>query len=104
MIPEFQGEVDDVLTLGDNRFSAPNYRVIHFVTDIPVRVPDHLVDLLPDGSDNLGPIIYMLCEFQILDAESDADNEAGDASHDAYKQRQREAVFRRLRLGSRPTK
>ncbi len=101
MVPEFQGTLDDDLTPGDNRFSAPNYRVIQFVTDVPVRVPPHLMELAPAGSDLLGPLVYMLCEFQVLDAESEAKNETGDASHDAYKQRQREAVFRRLRLGSR---
>jgi uncharacterized protein (TIGR04562 family) len=46
----------------------------------------------------------MLCEFQVLDAESEAHNETGEASHDAYKHRQREAVFRRLRLGARDPK
>jgi uncharacterized protein (TIGR04552 family) len=101
MVPEFQGTLDDDLTPGDNRFSAPTYRVIQFVTDVPVRVPPHLMELAPAGSENLGPLVYMLCEFQVLDAESEAKNETGEASHDAYKQRQREAVFRRLRLGSR---
>jgi len=101
MVPEFQGALEDDLTPGDNRFSAPTYRVIQFVTDVPVRVPPHLMELAPAGSELLGPLVYMLCEFQVLDAESEAKNETGDASHDAYKQRQREAVFRRLRLGSR---
>jgi uncharacterized protein (TIGR04552 family) len=101
MVPEFQGTLDDDLTPGDNRFSAPTYRVIQFVTDVPVRVPPHLMELAPPGSEQLGPLVYMLCEFQVLDAESEAKNETGEASHDAYKQRQREAVFRRLRLGSR---
>jgi uncharacterized protein (TIGR04562 family) len=100
-VPEFQGTLEDDLTPGDNRFSAPTYRVIQFVTDVPVRVPPHLMELAPAGSELLGPLVYMLCEFQVLDAESEAKNETGDASHDAYKQRQREAVFRRLRLGSR---
>jgi uncharacterized protein (TIGR04552 family) len=100
-VPEFQGTLDDDLTPGDNRFSAPTYRVIQFVTDVPVRVPPHLMELAPAGSELLGPLVYMLCEFQVLDAESEAKNETGDASHDAYKRRQREAVFRRLRLGSR---
>lgn len=104
MIPEFQGEPEDALTAGDNRFSAPTYRVIHFVTDVPVRVPPHVMELAPPGSDNLGPIVYVLCEFQLLDAESEAANESGDASHEAYKARQRQAVFRRLRLGSRKPK
>lgn len=101
MVPEFQGMLDDDLTPGDNRFSAPTYRVIQFVTDVPVRVPPHLMELAPAGSELLGPLVYMLCEFQVLDAESEAKNETGEASHDAYKQRQRDAVFRRLRLGSR---
>jgi uncharacterized protein (TIGR04552 family) len=104
MIPAFQGEIEDALLPGDNRFSAPNYRVIHFVTEVPVRVPEHIMELAPPGSDNLGPIVYVLCEFQLVDAESEAANEAGEASHEAYKARQRLAVFRRLRLGSRPQK
>ncbi len=104
MVDRFQGELDDELTPGDNRFSAASYRVIHFVTDVPVRVPAHIMELAPSGSGNLGPIVYMLCEFQLLDAETEAANESGDASHEAYKQRQRDAVFRRLRLGARPAR
>jgi uncharacterized protein (TIGR04552 family) len=101
MVDKFQGEVDDELTLGDNRFSAPTYRVIHFVADVPVRVPPSFMQLAPPGSEPLGPVVYLLCEFQLVDAETEASNESGDASHSAYKQRQRDAVFRRLRLGSR---
>jgi uncharacterized protein (TIGR04552 family) len=101
MVDKFQGEVDDELTLGDNRFSAPTYRVIHFVADVPVRVPPSFMQLAPPGSEPLGPVVYLLCEFQLVDAETEASNESGDASHSAYKQRQRDAVFRRLRLGAR---
>ncbi len=86
----------------DNRFTAPSYRVVQFVTEVPVRVPPHLMELAPPGSESLGPIVYVLCEFQILDAQSEAVNETGDASHDRYKARQRNAVFRRLRGGDRP--
>ncbi len=98
---QFQDDVGDSLTPGDNRFSASTYRVIQFVTEVPVRVPPHLMELAPPGSENLGPLVYMLCEFQVLDAESEASNETGEASHDAYKRRQREAVLRRLRRGAR---
>jgi uncharacterized protein (TIGR04552 family) len=105
LLDKLQHSSDEAeLIAGDNRFSAPNYRVIHFVTDVPVRVPPHIMEMAPPGSEMLGPIVYMLCEFQLLDAESDAVNEAGDASHDAYKRRQRDAVFRRLRLGAREPK
>ncbi len=100
---QFQDDVADALTPGDNRFSASTYRVIQFVTEVPVRVPQHLMELAPPGSENLGPLVYMLCEFQVLDAESEASNETGEASHDAYKRRQREAVLRRLRRGVRRT-
>jgi uncharacterized protein (TIGR04562 family) len=59
------------------------------------------MEMAPPGSELLGPIVYMLCEFQLLDAETDSANEGGDASHDAYKHRQKQAVFRRLRIGAR---
>lgn len=103
MTHAFQGQVDETLVAGDNRFSAENYRVIHFVTDVPVRVPHHIMESAPPGCESLGPIVYVLCEFQMLDAETDAANEIGEASHDAYKRRQKDAVFRRLRLGARQT-
>jgi uncharacterized protein (TIGR04552 family) len=104
MVESFQGAVDDQLTPGDNRFSAPNYRVLHFVADVPLRVPPHLMELAPPGCESLGPVVYMLCEFQLLDAESDGLNESGDASHEGYKARQRAAVMRRLRLGASPSR
>jgi uncharacterized protein (TIGR04552 family) len=99
---KLQTPLDAAFSPNDNRFTAPSYRVVQFVTEVPVRVPPHLMELAPPGSEALGPIVYVLCEFQILDAESEAVNETGDASHDRYKQRQREAVFRRLRAGGRP--
>lgn len=101
MIPSFQGEVDEALVPGDNTFSAENYRVIHFVADVPVRVPEHIMESAPPGIESLGPVVFVLCEFQMLDAQTDANNEVGDASHDAYKRRQRQAVYNRLRLGAR---
>jgi hypothetical protein len=66
-----------------------------------VRVPDHITDLAPPGSESLGPVVMVLCEFQMIDAETDAANEVGEASHEAYKERQRRAVYNRLRLGAR---
>lgn len=101
LVPHFQGKEDDRLNPGDNRFSDPEYRTIQFVTDVPVRVPPHLLELAPQGSDSLGKVVYMLCEIQLLDAETEATNETGSANHKAYKQRQLESVFRRLRLGAR---
>lgn len=102
LLSSSQEPVDDALTPNANRFSAQTYRTIQFVADIPVRVPQHLMELAPTGSENLGPVVYMLCEFQLLDAETESSNESGEASHEAYKRRQREEVSRRLRLGERP--
>jgi uncharacterized protein (TIGR04552 family) len=101
LVAALENDRSEAQLLGDNRFSASSYRVIQFVTEVPVRVPPHLMELAPAGSENLGPLVYMLCEFQVLDAESEASNETGEASHDAYKRRQRGAVLRRLRLGAR---
>jgi uncharacterized protein (TIGR04552 family) len=100
-VTRLQGEQDDALTPGDNRFSSPQYRTIQFVVDVPVRVPSHIMELAPPGSEGLGPIVYMLCEIQLLDVETEEANETGAANHEAYKQRQREAVYRRIRLGMR---
>lgn len=94
-----QHGVADDLVLGDNVFSAENYRIIHFVVDLPVRVPDKVLAAAPAEARALGPIIFGLCEFQIVDRETEEANEKGDASHARYKDRQRLAVMRRLKLG-----
>ena len=52
----------------------------------------------------LGPIIFVICEFQVIDRDTEAANEHGEASHDRYKERQRKAVMRRLQLGMREMK
>jgi uncharacterized protein (TIGR04552 family) len=97
-VPDLQITDQDALTPGDNRFSAPDYRTVQFIADLPVRVPDHLLELAPPGSEPLGKVVYMLCEIQLMDAETEASNEAGAANHRAYKDRQLAAVSRRLRL------
>lgn len=101
LVSSFQGKEDELLQGIENRFSDPEYRTIQFVTDVPVRVPPHLLELAPPGSENLGKVVYMLCEIQLLDAETEVANEKGNANHKAYKQRQLDSVFRRLRLGAR---
>jgi uncharacterized protein (TIGR04552 family) len=100
LLKNLQANVDDELTLGDNTFSAENYRVIHFVVDLPVRLPQEIMEMAPPAAWALGPIIFVLCEFQIIDRETEAANELGDASHAKYKERQKHAVMRRLKLGS----
>lgn len=104
MIPEFQGGNDDDLLPGDNRFSAETYRTIHFVVDLPVRLPREVRELAPPNAWPLGSTVFVLCEFQLIDRETESQNEVGDASHSRYKERQKQAVMRRLKLGTREMK
>ena len=100
-LPDLQLPLDmeDELTPIDNRFTAPSYQVVHLVVDMPVRVPDEFLENAPPAAWALGRVIFVQTEFQILDEKSDGTNEAGDASHAAYKERQRLAVVRRLKVG-----
>ncbi len=104
MLPEMQAGADDETTPSDNRFSAESYRVIHFVVDMPVRLPRKLVERAPSSAWPLGPIIFVVCEFQVIDRDTEAANEEGEASHAKYKERQKRAVMRRLQLGMREMK
>lgn len=96
--PDSHIRKDAVAQLVDNRFSAPSYRVIHFVVDLPVRLPREVLDRAPENVRSLGPVVFVLTEFQIVDHATDSLNDTGAASHHEYKERQREAVRERLRL------
>lgn len=100
LLRSLQSGADDELTLSDNTFSAESYRVIHFVVDLPVRLPPDIMEMAPPAAWALGPVIFVLCEFQLIDRETEAANELGEASHAKYKERQKQAVMRRLKLGS----
>ncbi len=89
----------DAVTMTDNLFSAESYRIIHFVADLPVRTPEPLSAKAPAHVQPLGPIIFGLCEFQMVDRQTEEANEKGEASHASYKERQRRAVRDRLRIG-----
>ena len=101
MLKEMQAGKDEDFTPSDNVFSAENYRVIHFVVDMPVRVPARILDQAPESARPLGPVVFVICEFQVIDQATEAMNELGDASHAQYKERQKKAVMRRLQLGMR---
>jgi uncharacterized protein (TIGR04552 family) len=83
-----------------NEFSGPGYRVINFVADLPVRI-DKFLCRAPDDPlfvEN-GTIVFVLTEFQIVDARTAAQNELGENSHERYKQRQAARVKQRLMHG-----
>lgn len=77
-----------------NPFSGPNYRIINFVADLPLRL-ESLVpkDQIPPGC---GHVTFVLAELQIADRQTVEDNERGESSHERYKQRQYAKVKARL--------
>jgi len=84
----------------DNRFSSSAYRTVHFVVDMPVRLSQEFIEKVPASAKDLGRVIFVQVEFQMVDRQTEQVNEQGDASHEAYKRRQKVAVMRRLKLGS----
>jgi uncharacterized protein (TIGR04552 family) len=101
LVPELQLplDIEDGLSAIDNRFTAPSYRIVHFIADVPVRVPEKVLAGAPPVTGDLGHTIFVQTEFQVLDRQTDESNEAGDASHRAYKERQKLAVMHRLKVG-----
>lgn len=77
-----------------NEFSGPEYRIINFVADLPLRLERLLpnIDIGPSDSH----VVFVLTEFQIADKATAVANESGSCSHDAYKKRQHERVRDRL--------
>lgn len=76
-----------------NEFSGSTYRCVNFVADIPLRVDDAIPEQSP-------AIAFVQAELQLVDEETNSRNNEGDNAHDAYKERQRIVVRRRL-LGHR---
>ena len=101
MLPTLQlsPELEEDEIRVDNRFTSASYRVVHFVVDMPVRLPQEVIDTAPPSAWPLGRVIFVQTEFQIIDRETEQANEMGEASHDAYKDRQKLAVMRRLKVG-----
>jgi uncharacterized protein (TIGR04552 family) len=104
LAPGLQGDIgleerEDGATGGVNEFSGPGYRIINFVVDLPVRVDDFLSRIGDPGYTEHGPIVFVLTEFQVLDAKTAHDNETGENSHDRYKERQAARVKQRLLRG-----
>jgi uncharacterized protein (TIGR04552 family) len=77
-----------------NEFSGPEYRIINFVADLPLR----LARLVPAGdvAQGISHVIFVLTEFQLADKATALRNESGQSSHEAYKARQHDQVRRRL--------
>jgi uncharacterized protein (TIGR04552 family) len=83
-----------------NEFSGPTYRVVSFIVDVPLRVPD---ELLPPARERegLGRVLFGLAEMQVVDKETDDENAKGENRHDKYRARQLMKVRDRLERGMR---
>ncbi|MGA2449381.1 MAG: TIGR04552 family protein [Polyangiaceae bacterium] len=101
LLPQLQDlePADSDFSATDNRYSDPEYRTIHFVVDVPVRLPSGILSRAPASAAAFGHTVFVICEFQIVDRDTDAHNELGDSSHSKYKERQKRAVMRRLQVG-----
>jgi uncharacterized protein (TIGR04552 family) len=97
---DLSSEAPDKRSPQTNEFSGPSYRVVNFVTDLPVRVDKHL-GLLPDDPifADTGNVVFVLTEFQIVDTRTSQANELGENSHERYKERQVTRVRARLMHG-----
>lgn len=94
--PQLVPAVPEKLDTGKNEFSGANYRMINFIVDYPVKLPE------TDGVSfpfELGKVVYVMIEFQILDEATARDNEQGENAHHLYKDRQQAVVARRLKRG-----
>ncbi len=82
-----------------NVFSGSTFQILNFVADVPIRLDAFLPPPEHDDRARKGRITLATCEFQIADETTARQNEEGENSHDAYKQRQRDVVLKRLSTG-----
>ena len=68
-----------------------------FIVDYPVPLPEEVVGA---ASFELGRVVFLMVEFQLLDEETARRNEEGENAHHLYKQRQGRVVAERLKRGA----
>ncbi|MCB9673954.1 MAG: TIGR04552 family protein [Alphaproteobacteria bacterium] len=80
-----------------NEFSGASYRMINFIVDYPVPLPEtrHSFDI------EVGHVVFVNVEFQVIDEETARNNERGENAHHLYKARQQQVVAQRLKRGGR---
>ena len=79
-----------------NEFSHPDFEMINFVVDVPLRVDRFAERTHPSVFEEHGRVVFSLMEFQVFDLKTFMRNEQGPGSHAHYKARQRHAVLERL--------
>ena len=90
-------ERQDPLRRDFNECSDDAFRMLNFVIDWPLRIPQILARPQSSHLRHLGHLIFLNVEFQMFDSRTWTANEDNAAtSHDAYKERQRDRVRVRL--------
>jgi uncharacterized protein (TIGR04552 family) len=93
-------EIEDRLQPMVNVHSSPEYKVVHWVADMPLKLEDFREAFHTDGINPVPrPVIYVRAEIQLLDRRSHRENERSDAAHGLYKERQASFVADRLKVG-----
>lgn len=92
-----RGQVPPPSTAPRNEFSGASYRTINWIADYPVRIPETVQGRFPF---ELGRVVYVNVEIQLLDEETARANEAGENAHALYKARQQSRVAARLKRGA----
>lgn len=83
-----------------NDLSGPDYRVVNFVAEVPIRLDGVIWEKSPAVEDR-GPVGFGTVEFQVIDQMTARRNETGPNRHALYKGRQRMRVRNRLERGKR---
>ena len=81
-----------------NELSGPDYRVVNFVAEVPIRLDGVIWE---GGAQGRGPVTFGTVEFQVVDQVTAHRNETGPNRHALYKARQRSRVRSRLERGKR---
>ncbi len=81
-----------------NEFSGRSYRTINWIADYPVRLPSSTPGVF---SFELGRVVFVMVEFQLIDEATAQRNEKGENAHNLYKARQHRVVASRLKRGTR---
>ncbi|MBX2802716.1 MAG: TIGR04552 family protein [Myxococcales bacterium] len=79
-----------------NEFSGASYRMINWIVDYPVQIPDAIPN--PYRME-FGRVVYVNVEFQLIDETTERANEQGENAHMLYKARQLKRVAVRLKRG-----
>jgi uncharacterized protein (TIGR04552 family) len=82
-----------------NEFSGPGYRIINFVADLPIRIDEYVMRVDDPAFAEYGPVVFVMTEFQVVDAKTAQNNDLGENSHERYKERQMAKVKVRLLRG-----